>query len=153
MARDASRRIVTLLPAESVTSLQQLNFNPSHNWKIYANDPSAMNLKTLFINMLNESGYNTLTPAAVTHLNTLVFKRPNHPKVYFLKLGRVATDDIEIRTPLIPELEDPLLVKQMSTEMHKTLVAANARNDVVWLIGGAQHPPGRSPSIFIIRDR
>ncbi len=82
---------------------QQLNFNPSYNWKIYANDP-AVNLKTLFINMLNESGYDTLTPVAVTHLNTLVFKRPNHPKLYFLKLGRVAADDIEIRTPLIPEL-------------------------------------------------
>jgi hypothetical protein len=150
---DVSRRIVPLLPPESVKTLQQLNFTSSSHWKIYANDQTAMNLKTLFVNILNDSGYDTLTPDAVTHLNTLVFKRPNHPKVYFLKLGRVATDAIEIRTPLIPELDDPLLIKQMSTEIHQTLVAADARNDVVWLIGGVQHPSGRSPSIFIIRER
>ncbi|VVO59114.1 hypothetical protein [Pseudomonas fluorescens] len=148
-----SRRVVSLLTPESVKTLQQLNLNPSNHWKIYADDPTAINLKTLFINILNDSGYDTLTPEAVTHHNTLVFKRPNHPKVYFMKLGRTVDDDIEIRTPLTPELEDPLLIKQMSANTHQTLVAANARNDVVWLIGGIQHPPGRSPSLFIIRDR
>jgi len=150
---DVSRRIVSLLPAESVKILQQLNFNPSYHGMIYANDQTATNLKKLFVNILNDSGYDTLTPEAVTHRNTVVFKRPNHPKVYFMKLGRTVTDDIEIRTPLIPELEDPLLIKQMSANTHQTLVAANARNDVVWLIGGIQHLPERSPSIFIIRDR
>lgn len=148
-----SRRLIPLLPPESVETLQQLNFNPSYNWKIYANDQTAANLKKLFVNILNESGYDTLTPEAVTHRNTLVFKRPNHPKVYFMKLGRAETDGIEIRTPSTPELDEPLLINQMSPQMHQTLVAANARNDVIWLIGGVQHPPVGSPSIFIIRDR
>jgi hypothetical protein len=148
-----SRRIIPFLPPESVNTLQQLNLNPSYNWKIYANDQTAANLKKLFVNILNESGYDTLTPEAVTHHKTLVFKRPNHPKVYFMKLGRTETDGIEIRTPSTPELEDPLLINQMSAEMHQTLVAANARNDVVWLIGGIQHPPAGSPTIFIVRDR
>jgi len=65
----------------------------------------------------------------------------------------VATDDIEIKTPLTPEFDDPLLKNQMSAEMHQTLVAANARKDLVWLIGGVQQLPAKNPSIFIIRDR
>ena len=150
---DASRRIVPLLAPESVKTLQQLNFTPPDNWTIYANKQTAKNLKALFINILDKSGYDTLTPDAVTHLDTLVFKRPNHPKVYFMKLGRVETENIAIRTPLTLELQDPLLINQMSAEMHRTLVAAHARNDVVWLIGGVQHLPTKSPSTFILRER
>jgi hypothetical protein len=152
-SREVSRRIVSLLPPDSVNHLQQLNFNASHHWDVYANNPSAENLKTMFINILNESGYETLSPNSANVLKTLIFKRPNHTKIYFLKLGRVATDDIEIKTPLTPEFDDPLLKNQMSAEMHQTLVAANARKDLVWLIGGVQQLPAKNPSIFIIRDR
>lgn len=150
---EGSRQIIALRSPNAGETLQQLDFNPSHSWKIYANNPTAMNLKTLFIKILNESGYDTFTPDAVTHFNSLVFRRPNHNKIYFLKLGTVKTDGLEIRTPLVPELEDPLLINQMSAEINQLLVAANARNDVVWLIGGVQHQPTKSPSIFIIRDR
>lgn len=154
------RRIVELLAPDSVAPLQQLNFRPesTHAWQSYADLPNGPGqLSLLLASILGHSGYKVFLPANVENVQlsppTLVFKRPNHNKVYFLKLGRVETDAIEIKPPAIPELADPLLRARVGAEAHQLLLAANAKGDVVWLIGGVQHLLAGNPSVFIIKER
>ncbi|MHC8343127.1 hypothetical protein [Pseudomonas sp. RT6P73] len=157
---EGPRRIVPLHAPDSQVPLQQLNFKPESApaWQLYTERPNEPGrLPLLLASILGHSNYNVFLPANVDNLKlpppTLVFNRPNHKKVYFLKLGRVETDAIEIKPPRVPELADPSLRARIGTEAHQLLLAADARGDVVWLMGGVQHLPGGSPSIFIIKER
>jgi hypothetical protein len=157
---DGPRRIVPLHSAESVVPLQQLNFKPESApaWRDYTERPTEPGqLPLLLASILERSNYRVFLPANVNNVKlpppTLVFNRPNHNKVYFLKLGRVDTDAIVITPPHAPELADPVLSARIGAEAHQLLLAADARGDVVWLMGGVQHLPGGSPSVFIIKER
>ncbi|MFJ7283145.1 hypothetical protein [Pseudomonas sp. NPDC099000] len=157
---EGARRIVELHAPDSIVPLQQLNFRPesTHAWQFYAELPNAPGrLSLLLASILSHSGYKVFLPANVENVQltppTVVFKRPNHNKVYFLKLGRVETDAIEIKPPSVPELADPLLKTRIGAEAHQLLLAADAKGDVVWLIGGVQHMPVGNPSVFIIKER
>lgn len=159
-SNDGARRIVELHVPDSVTPLQQLNFNPesTHAWQFYAELPNAPGrLSLLLASILGHSGYKVFLPANVENVQltppTLVFKRPNHDKVYFLKVGRVETDAIEILPPSMAELDDPHLKTRIGDEAHQSLVTADAKGDVVWLMGGVQHLLAGSPSVFIIKER
>jgi hypothetical protein len=155
-----TRRIVPLHAADSPMPLQQLNLKPESSpvWHLYKDrldEPGHLSL--LVATLLSESSYTVFLPANAEHLKILppmlLFKRNNHDKVYFLKLGYIDTDAIEIHPPSVPELADPMLHRRMSTEGHQALLAADVHGDVVWLIGGVQHLPGADPSIFIIKER
>ncbi|MHC8318825.1 hypothetical protein [Pseudomonas sp. LB3P31] len=153
-------RIVPLHSADSLMHLQQLNFNPelSSVWNLYKDALDAPGrISLLLSSLLSKSNYKVFLPRKAEHLKfnppTLVFKRNNHAKVYFLKLGYIETDAIKIRPPTMPELRDPMLHMRMSAEGHQALLGAEVRGDVVWLIGGVQHLPGREPAIFIIKER
>ncbi|MHC8391120.1 hypothetical protein ACYZTM_24445 [Pseudomonas sp. MDT2-39-1] len=157
---DGPRRIVPLHSPESVVHLQQLNFKPESApaWRDYTERPTEPGqLPLLLASILGRSNYKVFLPANVDNVKlpppTLVFNRPNHNKVYFLKLGRVETNAIEITPPRAPELADPMLSARIGVEAHQLLLAADARGDVVWLIGGVQHLPAGSPSVFIIKER
>ncbi|WP_238541238.1 hypothetical protein [Pseudomonas sp. GM18] len=157
---EGPRRIVPLHAPDSLVRLQQLNFKPESApaWPFYTEGPNEPGrLPLLLASILGHSNYKVYFPVNVDNLKapppTLVFKRPNHNKVYFLKLGRVETDAIEIKQPHAPELADPLLRARIGAEAHQLLLAADARADVVWLIGGVQHLPGGSPTVFIIKER
>lgn len=154
------RRIVPLHAPDSVMPLQQLNFKPESAtaWQFYTEGPNEPGrLPLLLASILGHSNYKVFLPANVDNVKlpppTLVFNRPNHNKVYFLKLGRVETDALEIKPPRVPELADPSLRARIGAEAHQLLLAADARGDVVWLIGGVQHLPGGTPSVFIIKER
>ncbi|MET0778651.1 MAG: hypothetical protein ABWZ65_24545 [Pseudomonas mandelii] len=157
---EGARRIVELHAPDSVVPLQQLNFRPDSTpaWQFYAELPNGPGRLSLFLaSILGHNGYKVFLPASAENVQltppTLVFKRPNHNKVYFLKLGRVETDAIEIMPPSIPELADPQLRARVGAEAHQLLLTADAKGDVVWLIGGVQHLLAGNPAVFIIKER
>ncbi|MCP1519387.1 hypothetical protein J2Y74_003697 [Pseudomonas migulae] len=158
--REGPRRIVPLQAPDTQGPLQQLNFTAESApaWRLYTEGPNEPGrLPLLLASILGHSNYKVFLPANVDNIKlpppTLVFNRPNHNKVYFLKLGRVDADAIVITPPPTPELADPTLRTRIGAEAHQLLLAADARGDVVWLMGGVQHLPGGNPSVFIIKER
>lgn len=152
-------RRVQLHPPGSNRPLEQLNLSPeaSPTWNLFKDQLDAPGrISLLLSSLLSQSNYKVFLPSGEglgLNPQTLVFKRDNHQKVYFLKIGYLTTDTLEIYHPTLPELADPMLHRRIGADGHQALLAADARGDVVWLIGGVQHLPGADPTVFIIKER
>ncbi|WP_262137428.1 hypothetical protein [Pseudomonas sp. Marseille-Q5117] len=82
---------------------------------------------------------------------TLVFKRANHDRVFFLKLGSV--DQAGLSHTPGNELTEPSLPARIGAEAFAALTVAAAQHKVTWLIGGVLKVDGIPDSVFIIRER
>jgi hypothetical protein len=113
---------------------------------------SYYNLKHLMNTLLSNNGYEVF-PFIDTPWNpALIFRRANHDKIYFLKLGLAEGDYIELKaTP--PELSDPTLANNIGNNAYQALMTANEQNNIVWLAGGAQTTASGWQSAFIMRER
>jgi hypothetical protein len=115
--------------------------------------PTAITKSISVSTVLVRNGYEVF-PLLNEHRNPkLIFKRAGHEKVYFLKLGIVERNAIEINPSPVPEFAYPALVSQVGNEAQQALTTANLQNNIVWLLGGFQTAPLGWQSVFIIRER
>lgn len=144
-----------LTPPEFTGALRRLDFAPQNfqtEWTHYSGAPSDYNLKRLMGSVLVRNGYDVF-PLTNEHQGpTLVFTRPNHDAVFFLKLGRVEGDAIRQITPSGDELTDPHLTTRIGEHAHAALRTAYEQNKVIWLLGGVQKTASGWESVFIIRE-
>ncbi|MEX3777531.1 hypothetical protein [Pseudomonas sp. MYb118] len=146
---------VTVLPEASSSALRRLELNPDHfpeQWRTFADDPSNLNLKQLVSTVLVRNGYEVFPLSSDHQGPTLVFTRPNHDWVFFLKLGRVNGDAIRQITPSGAELSDPQLSLRIGEAARTRLLSAYDQNKVVWLLGGTQITSADVHSVFLIRE-
>ncbi|MCP1519386.1 hypothetical protein J2Y74_003696 [Pseudomonas migulae] len=148
--------VISMAPPAFGEPLRRLDFLPGHfqmEWDNFVADRSDNNLKRLVSTVLIRNGYEVF-PLLHEHRNPkLVFKRADHDKVYFLKLGIVERNAIRTPPSPTPELADPSLVAQVGNNALQALVTANQQNNVGWLLGGIQTSPSGWQSVFIIRER
>ncbi|MDR6913811.1 hypothetical protein J2X66_000658 [Pseudomonas sp. 3296] len=153
---DHEGTIISMVPATFGEPLHRLDFLPGHfqmEWDNFVADRSDYNLKRLASTVLIRNGYEVF-PLLNEHRNPkLIFRRTGHDKVYFLKLGIVEKNAIELNPSPIPEIASPALVLQVGTEAQQALITANQQNNIVWLLGGFQTTPSGWQSVFIIRER
>ncbi|EJM12617.1 hypothetical protein PMI21_04664 [Pseudomonas sp. GM18] len=136
--------------------LRRLDFLPGHfqmEWDSFVANRTDHNLKRLVSTALIRSGYEVFPLLHEHRSPKLVFKRADHDKVYFLKLGIAERNAIRTNPSPPPELSDPSLVPQVGNTALQALVTANQQNNVVWLLGGVQTAPSGWQSVFIIRER
>jgi len=151
----AGKKLIPLLP-ESNGPLQRLNFDPQRfptEWSHYLDTPSDYNLKRLVGALLIRSDYEVF-PLTHEHRGpALVFKRPEDPCVYFLKLGTVQGDSFVVTHDSGNELASPLLPSRIGDDAFDALTVASVQNNVTWLIGGVHRTESGEQSVFILRER
>jgi hypothetical protein len=153
---NVSGRKVIPIPAETDGPLQRLNFDPQRiprEWNHYLATPSDYNLKRLVGALLIRSDYEVF-PLTHEHRGpTLVFKRPDGLRLYFLKLGAIEGDSFALTSESGNELASPLLSSRIGSDALGALEVANAQNNVTWMLGGVQKTASGEYSIFILRER
>lgn len=146
---------ISTLPPTPGDPLQRLDFNLQRypvEWTRYVMQQSDYSLKHLISTVLSNNGYDVF-PFTNTPWNpVLIFKRANHEKIYFLKLGLAEGDYIELKTTP-PELSDPDLANKVGNDAYQALMTADAQSNIVWLLGGAQSTASGWQSVFIMRER
>ena len=150
-----SESFISTRPPTPRDPLQRLDFTLQRyqvEWTRYMEQQSYYNLKHLMNTLLSNNGYEVF-PFIDTPWNpALIFRRANHDKIYFLKLGLAEGDYIELKaTP--PELSDPTLANNIGNNAYQALMTANEQNNIVWLAGGAQTTASGWQSAFIMRER
>lgn len=147
---------ISMTPPTVGDPLYRLDFAPVHfkkEWDTYMADRSDESLKRLVGTVLTRNGYDVFPMQSQHRYPKLVFKRPGHDKIYFLKLGISERNLIRLNPPATPELANPLLPSQIGVEALLELSAANARNNVIWLLGGVQTTSSGWRSVFIMKER
>lgn len=150
-----SGKLISIPPPTPGDPLRRLDFNLDRyqvEWTSYLAQKSDNNLKHLVNNVLINNGYEVFPASSKARNPVLVFKRANHDKVYFLKLGLAERNSIELKAAA-PELADPDLASQVGNEAYQALMAANAHDNIVWLLGGVQSTSSGWQSVFIMRER
>ncbi|WP_454564450.1 hypothetical protein [Pseudomonas sp. AIG] len=151
---DLQGKKIIPLPAQTEGNLQRLIFDPqrfSLEWKHYKTYPTDLNLRRLLGALLIRAGYD-LYPLTHEHRKpTLVFKRDNHDQVFFLKLGSV--EHVGLTHASGNELVEPGLPDRIGKDAFLALMSAQARNKVVWLIGGVLKVQSEPDSVFMLRER
>ncbi|MCK1791224.1 hypothetical protein [Pseudomonas violetae] len=148
--------VIKMAPAAVGDSLYRLDFAPVHfkkEWDAYMADPSDQGLKVLVGTVLIRNGYDVFPIQSLHQHPKLVFKRPDHDRIYFLKLGVSNKDVISVNPTPVPELSNPLLPAQIGVDAVLELSAANARSKVTWLLGGVQTTSTGWQSVFIMKER
>lgn len=142
------------MPSQADSELQRLTFDPQRfavEWAHYKTYPTELNLRRLLGALLVRSGYEVFPLTYEHRVPTLVFKRANHDRVFFLKLGSV--DQAGLSHTPGNELTEPSLPARIGAEAFAALTVAAAQHKVTWLIGGVLKVDGIPDSVFIIRER
>jgi len=142
------------MPSQADSELQRLTFDPQRfavEWTHYKTYPTELNLRRLLGALLVRSGYEVFPLTYEHRVPTLVFKRANHDRVFFLKLGSV--DQVGLSHTPGNELVEPSLPARIGAEAFAALTLADTQNKVTWLIGGVLKVGGNPDSVFIIRER
>ncbi|VVO59135.1 hypothetical protein [Pseudomonas fluorescens] len=150
-----SGQTISTLPPAPGDPLLRLDFNLQRyqvEWTRFLSLQSDYNLKYLLNSVLTNNGYDVFPFTNEQRDSVLVFKRANHDKVYFLKLGFAKGNHIELKTKP-PELSDPRLISKVGDNAYQALMTANAQQKIVWLVGGAQSTASGWQSVFIMRER
>ncbi|MHC8318826.1 hypothetical protein [Pseudomonas sp. LB3P31] len=152
----SDNRVIDMAPPLPGESLRRLDFsiaNVRTAWDTYATAPSDHALKLLVAYVLARNGYEIFPLQNHHRPPKLVFRRKGHEKVYYLKLGVAENNAIAVNPAPVPELADPSLPAHVGVDAVLELAAANARNNVVWLLGGIHTSPTGWQSIFIMKER
>lgn len=143
------------LPPPDVGALRRLDFAPDHfprEWGLYIQDPSDYNLRRLVGSVLVRNGYEVF-PLTQNHQEpTLVFTRPNHDSVFFLRLERVNSESTRLIAAPGDQLSDPHLASRVGEPAWAALASAYDQDKLVWLLGGPQRHPAGWVSVFLIRE-
>jgi hypothetical protein len=145
-----SGRELLALSSTDIKTLHRLDFDNkrfAQEWSQFKTKPDAAGLRQLFQILLTRNGYEVFPLTNDHQGGVLVFKRTH--QLYFIKLdiskGQSALYDLPT------DLNNPHLVAGIGDEAHKALIAANERNDVIWLKGGIHQPETGQEAVFIIR--
>ncbi|WP_141676550.1 hypothetical protein [Pseudomonas bananamidigenes] len=134
-------------------SLQRLDFDLTRQeWDYFKTTQSGVDLKRLMSGILVRQGYDVYMPTPSTTFPALVFRRENHPFVFFISLHRVRGRKIHQPLSFGPDTVDARLNTQIGYPALQEILQAHAENRLVWLKGGSQIHASQPDSIFIVRD-
>ena len=149
----AGTKVIPLRPQVD-GDLQRLTYDPKRfpvEWRHYLISPTDLNLRRLVGALLIRSGYDVFPLTHEHRQPTLVFRRTNHEEMFFLKLG--VNGDSGLPHPIANELADPDLPRRIGNDALLALTTAQARNKLVWLIGGVVKVGANPESVVILRER
>jgi len=133
--------------------LQRLDFDLTRQeWDYFKTTQSGVELKRLMANILNRQGYDVFTPTPSSSFPALVFRRENHPFVFFISLHRVRGRKVHQPLSSAPDATDARLNTQVGYPALQEILQAHAEKRLVWLKGGSQIHASQPDSIFIVRD-
>jgi len=142
------------LPGTSAQGpLQRLDFELTRQeWDYFKATQTGVELKRLMAGILNRQGYDVFPPTPSKNFPALVFRRKNHPFVFFISLHRVRGRIIHQRLNSGPDAADARLNTQVGDSALQEILQAHAEKRLVWLKGGSQILASQPDSIFIVRD-
>lgn len=143
------------LPDYHSSLLQRLDFDPSKlpaQWAAYAAQPNALNLRALFINLLQDNGYSVAPPATMLVENALVFHRPDIAGLFILKLPLVSGDQVPRYTAPGSNFDHPDFLASLSAENKRHLDQYLSQVEVAHLVGGVQRLSTDTQTLFIVRE-
>ena len=144
------------LNAQAEAPLHRLNFDPKlfpEDWNFYLRSPSSKALRQLTGGLLVRAGYDVFRLTPQHQPPTLVFRSLATADVFILKLAAVEGNGITLYTYPGTELFDPLLPACIGKPAYDAVVAADAKNQLIWLLGGVLNVDSKPDSVFIIRER
>jgi hypothetical protein len=148
-------RVIELPTPESGGPLQRLDFDPAlfrQEWLYSTNTQSAVDLKRFMATLLTRNGYAVFDPSPSNSYPALVFTRTGHDYVFFISLHRIRGRKINQTLNVDQNSASLRLHIQVGAPAAAAVIAANARNKVVWLRGGPQTLANADDTVFIVRD-
>lgn len=146
-------RILELPSASPEGPLRRLDFDlTKKEWDYFKTTQSGTELKRVMAGVLNRQGYDVFTPTQADAYPALVFRRKNHPFVFFISLYRIRGKKIYQHLRFAPEAADMRLTTQVGYSAHQEMLQAHAEKRLVWLKGGSQILASQTDSVFIVRD-
>lgn len=143
------------LPAYNSNLLQRLDFDPvrfPREWTLYSAAPTAGRLRTLFMDVLQHSGYTVNPTTRRLREGAVIFHRPGVAAVFVLKLPPVTGDQVPRYTRAGSDLHDPEFQASLTPEQRQRLNSELTHIEVIYLVGGVQHIHPDNPSLFIVRE-
>ncbi|QRK85970.1 hypothetical protein JN757_09435 [Pseudomonas granadensis] len=143
------------LPDYNSTQLQRLDFDPSKfpaQWAAYTAQPSALNLRTMFLNLLQDNGYIFAPPTNLLVENALIFHRPDIAGLFILKLPLVSGDQVPRYTAPGSNFADPDFLAGLGAENKRHLDQYLSQVEVAHLVGGVQRLSADTQTLFIVRE-
>ncbi|MGY2442568.1 hypothetical protein [Pseudomonas sp. SDO52101_S400] len=142
------------LPAASPEGpLQRLDFDlTKQEWDDFKTTQSGNELKQLMTGILNRQGYDVFPPTIANAFPALVFRRKNHPFVFFISLYRVKGRKIHQPLNYDPDSIEARLNTQVGYAALQEMLQAHAEKRLVWLKGGSQVLASQTDTVFIVRD-
>lgn len=143
------------LPDYNASLLQRLDFDPSKfsaRWAAYAAQPTALNLRTLFIDLLQDNGYSVAPPVTMLVENTLIFHRPDIAGLFILKLPLISGDQVPRYTTPGSNFDNPDFLASLSAENKRDLDQYLSQVEVAHLVGGVQRLSADTQTLFIVRE-
>lgn len=143
------------LPDYNASLLQRLDFDPSKfsaRWAAYAAQPTALNLRTLFIDLLQDQGYSVAPPVTMLVENTLVFHRQDIAGLFILKLPLISGDQVPRYTTPGSNFDNPDFLASLSAENKRDLDQYLSQVEVAHLVGGVQRLSADTQTLFIVRE-
>ena len=146
-------RTLDLPSASPEGPLQRLDFDMTRQeWDYFKTTHSGVELKRLMNGILSRQGYDVFAPTIATTFPALVFRRKNHPFVFFISLYRVRGRKIHQPLNSAPDAADSRLNTQVGYAALQEILQAHAEKRLVWLKGGSQIHASQPDTIFIVRD-
>lgn len=143
------------LPDYNSSVLQRLDFDPSKfpaQWAAYTTQPNALNLRALFINLLQDNGYSVAPPVDMLVENALVFHRPGIAGLFILKLPLVSGDQVPRYTAPGSNFADPDFLAGLGADNKRHLDQYLSQVEVAHLVGGVQRLSADTRTLFIVRE-
>lgn len=133
--------------------LERLDFDLTRQeWDYFKATQTGVELKRLMADILKRQGYEVFTPTPPNTFPALVFRRKNHPYVFFISLYRVRGRKIHQPLNSDPDAADARLNTQVGYAALQEILQAHVEKRLVWLKGGSQIHASQPDSIFIVRD-
>lgn len=143
------------LPDYNSSLLLRLDFDPSKfpaQWAAYTAQPNAINLRTMFLNLLQVDGYVFAPPTNMLVENALIFHRPDIAGLFILKLPLVSGDQVPRYTAPGSNFADPDFLAGLGAENKRHLDQYLSQVEVAHLVGGVQRLSADTQTLFIVRE-
>jgi hypothetical protein len=146
-------RTLDLPTASPEGPLKRLDFDlTKQEWDDFKTTQSGTELKRMMTGILNRQGYDVFPPTSANAFPALVFRRKNHPFVFFISLYRVKGRKINQPLNSDPNATDARLNTQIGYAALQEILQAHAEKRLVWLKGGSQVMASQTDTVFIVRD-
>ncbi|WP_236182466.1 MULTISPECIES: hypothetical protein [Pseudomonas] len=146
-------RTLDLPNASPQGPLERLDFDLTRQeWDHFTKTQSGTELKRMMTGILTRQGYDVFPPTMANAFPALVFRRKNHPFVFFISLYRVKGRKIHQPLNSDPNATDARLNTQIGYAALQEILQAHAEKKLVWLKGGSQVLTSQTDTVFIVRD-